>query len=412
MHLERAHVLSRLMFGMACLSPLLLGDGALRARAEVPQPYEDCTGSPIAPADYEANLTYWNWMKTSVYDPMFGASAPFPACERGIVLAHEPRNNIVYGEPDPTGAELPMYDPTVRETIPGHRFTDAGALPISVQVLRYEKIECGEAWGEAASLDPSAGLLFAVFSGPAGSVAVLSQVLTLGVQYEPEDTCGCCLPDGTCPVLISTDCLAQGGTPAPLGPIGDLDGDGCDDACIYPPDRYTTVVPVTLLNAQDVQAVNTYESVLRELAGICSGPVGFDPAFEAPEFLTTGTGGVDCSAPTVLQCIADYKRCRTEAAKDYRDANLRANAQYAAIAGGAVAAAGLAFKGCKFLGHPIAVGTCVAAVAVGLAIALKVTYDAYRDACRANNGTYLMGLDACRAGAEAGGCLDCMTWPI
>jgi hypothetical protein len=33
MHLERAHVLSRLMFGMACLSPLLLGDGALRARA-------------------------------------------------------------------------------------------------------------------------------------------------------------------------------------------------------------------------------------------------------------------------------------------------------------------------------------------------------------------------------------------
>ena len=171
-------------------------------------------------------------------------------------------------------------------------------------------------------------------------------------------------------------------------------------------------MPVTLLNAQDVQAVNTYESVLRELAGICSGPVGFDPAFEAPEFLTTGTGGVDCSAPTVLQCIADYKRCRTEAAKDYRDANLRANAQYAAIAGGAVAAAGLAFKGCKFLGHPIAVGTCVAAVAVGLAIALKVTYDAYRDACRANNGTYLMGLDACRAGAEAGGCLDCMTWPI
>jgi hypothetical protein len=404
MHTGRAHVLARAMFGMACLSPLFIGDGALRARADVPAPYEDCNGDPIAPEDYEATLAYWDWLETSVYEPIFGASAPYPACERGTVLTHEPQNWIVYGEPeDPLDPEVPVYDPTVRETISGHRFTDDGALPIDVQVLRYEKANYGDdVWGDAASLHPSAGLLFAVFSGPEGSVAVLSQVLTMDVQYEPEDTCGCCLPDGTCPLLTWTDCLAEGGTPAPLGPIGDLDGDGCDDACMYPPDRYSMLVPVTLLSDDDVDAANTYESVLRELAGICSPPVDFGPgAPELPELRA-----VDCNDPAILECIAQWHHCRTDALKDYRDANRQTAEVYGALAGGAIAAAAIAAKACTAL--TVGVGVCWAAVGVALVATLAVIAAAALAEYRTNKAIYAMARDACNADAEAGGCLDCL----
>ncbi|NLG42392.1 MAG: hypothetical protein GX547_04035 [Phycisphaerae bacterium] len=399
------------MFGMACLSPLFIGDGALRARAEISEPYEDCTGSPIAPADYEASLAYWNWMKTSVYDPMFGASAPFPACERGIVLAHEPRNNIVYGEPDPMGAELPVYDLTVRETIPGHRFTDAGALPISVQVLRYEKIDCGDAWGEAASLNPSTGLRYAVFSGPQGSVAVLSQVLTLDVQYEPEDTCGCCLPEGTCPVLISSDCLSQGGTPAPLGPIGDLDNDGCDDACMYPSGRYSMILPISLLSEEDVQVADTYEGVLRELAGICSGPVGFGLAFEAPspdELLTTDS--VNCSGPAIQECLEDYYLALRVAGSIFRADATAATVAYVAATAGALHLFATAAKACWVIGVPIGIALCVAGHAALYAAAVLAASAVYTTAMLAYRAQYDAARKAARDAAAAGGCLGCLYW--
>jgi hypothetical protein len=404
MHTGRAHVLARAMFGMACLSPLFIGDGALRARADVPAPYEDCNGDPIAPEDYEATLAYWDWLETSVYEPIFGASAPYPACERGTVLTHEPQNWIVYGEPeDPLDPEVPVYDPTVRETISGHRFTDDGALPIDVQVLRYEKANYGDdVWGDAASLHPSAGLLFAVFSGPEGSVAVLSEVLTLDAQYEPDDTYGCCLPDGTCPLLTWTDCLAQDGTPAPLGPIGDLDDDGCDDACIYPPERYTVVIPVGLLSADDVDAANTYESVLRELAGICSGPVGFgtEPPPGPPE-----RGDVDCSDPAVQVCLAQWDWCLGQADSDYYNRWNSAKTQYDRAERNAWADAAAGSALCAFTGPGVA--WCLRVVGARLAAALALASADYQDDCRAALQTYRTDLNACDNAAEAGGCADC-----
>ena len=53
-----------------------------------------------------------------------------------------------------------------------------------------------------------------------------------------EPMVSCCLPLGICVNnVMQSDCAAQGGTPLPAGAIclGDLDGDGIDDACLAQP---------------------------------------------------------------------------------------------------------------------------------------------------------------------------------
>jgi hypothetical protein len=297
----------------------------------------------------------------------------------------------------------------VRETIPGHRFTDTDALPINVQVLRYEKADYAyDAWGDAASLNPSAGLLFAVFSGPAGSVAVLSEVLTLDVQYEPDDTCGCCLPDGTCPLLTWTDCLTQEGTPSLLGPIGDLDGDGCDDACIYPPERYTMVMPLSLLSAEDIEAADTFESVLRELAGFCSGPVDFGPQPPEPP-QPSATRGVDCSDPVIQLCIAQYQDCLNKADRDYWNTQKSAMHNYNSIV--MLARIGLVAALAACFGSGPFAPLCQAAAAAAYAATVTCATLDYRTQSRSNRANYCADVNACYNTAQAGGCLDCLYWP-
>lgn len=65
----------------------------------------------------------------------------------------------------------------------------------------------------------------------------LAFVLTTNEPGPEEEAC--CLPDGTCVYLPPADCLLQGGFFPPGGVcLGDLDGNGVDDACEEPQSDY------------------------------------------------------------------------------------------------------------------------------------------------------------------------------
>ncbi len=68
----------------------------------------------------------------------------------------------------------------------------------------------------------------------------------------PQQPEGCCLPDGTCVMLLPADCLNMGGTPK--GPysrcLGDLNGNGTDDLC----DAKWLQMPDLSTNGIDVDA--------------------------------------------------------------------------------------------------------------------------------------------------------------
>lgn len=64
------------------------------------------------------------------------------------------------------------------------------------------------------------------------SVLILVPTKKLKVEPPPPQG-GCCLPDGKCVALDLQGCLAVGGTPVPAC-LGDLNGNGKDDACERP----------------------------------------------------------------------------------------------------------------------------------------------------------------------------------
>jgi hypothetical protein len=71
-------------------------------------------------------------------------------------------------------------------------------------------------------------------------------------EQTPQQPEGCCLPDGTCVMLLPADCLNMGGTPK--GPysrcLGDLNGNGIDDLC----DAKWLQMPDLSTNGTDVDA--------------------------------------------------------------------------------------------------------------------------------------------------------------
>jgi len=53
----------------------------------------------------------------------------------------------------------------------------------------------------------------------------------------------------------------------PVGPLGDLDGDGIDDGCAYPADRLTFFAPSVRLTVGGLSAMLEYERLLQMLGG-------------------------------------------------------------------------------------------------------------------------------------------------
>jgi hypothetical protein len=71
------------------------------------------------------------------------------------------------------------------------------------------------------------------WKGPGTSCADLNGNGIADICEEAHTPEACCLPDGTCLMLLPADCLMQGGTPKGPGSrcLGDLDQDGIDDLC-------------------------------------------------------------------------------------------------------------------------------------------------------------------------------------
>ncbi len=399
MNSDQLHERSRVLFALTALLPLLLGDAALReARAEALPPYFDCQGEPMDPADYQALLDHWAWLQSDVYVPVFGPDSPYPACEAGIILAAHPSRSVVVGEPpDPgspsQGAEA--YYLTDQVVIAGHRVTESGGLPVRLDVVHYVPVEELASPPEVQSIGLVAGILHAG-DGGGQSVPVLALVTTLALAApDPVAELGCCLPDGSFATLAVEDCTTQGGSLAALGPLGDSDGDGTDDACPYGYGTLTFLTVAQTLTADELEAFEEFERVLADLTGQSVGGE-FEPAPGAG-------GGQGGGGEPGMSCSEFYRWC-------VRQAKIEFDARMASAKSGlqiclSVAAATFwaVITGCGFTG-PAAGPLCAILALTGFAIAKAGCIAYYVSSTSTERSIYRNSLANCAATAQAMGC--------
>jgi len=258
-------------------------------------------------------------------------------------------------------------------------------------------------------------------------------VTTLALaEPDPEAELGCCsprrvargdLPDGSFATMPAGDCTTAGGSLALLGPLGDGDGDGVDDGCVYGADRLTLLTLTNTLSAEELAAFVDYENVVCELAGVCghveplgsrdggaglTGEGAEDDSVEG-DGATGGSDGSGAGAPSPSECMKKYSDCVRKAKKQF-DADM----QFAeGVVAGCLAAAAAWFLyeivACAL--HAGVVGGLIAAICVLDAV---LSYKVLMAACLAvylimagqAKRSYDAALAGCRQDAQAAGCDD------
>jgi hypothetical protein len=399
MNSDQLHERSRVLFALTALLPLLLGDAALReARAEAPPPYFDCQGEQIDPADYQALLDHWAWLQSDVYVPVFGPDSPYPACEAGIILAAHPSRSVVVGEPpDPgspsQGAEA--YYLTDQVVIAGHRVTEAGGLPVLLNVVHYVPVEELASPPEVQSIGLVVGILQAG-DGGGQSVPVMALVTTLALAApDPAAELGCCLPDGSFATLAAVDCATQGGSLAAFGPLGDGDGDGADDACAYGYGTLTFLTVAQTLTADELEAFEEFERVLADLTGQSVGGE-FEPAPGAG-------GGQGGGGEPGMSCSEFYRWCVRQAKIEFQSDMDLHKGILAICLSSAAALFQLTITICGFLG-PVAGPWCAVGALTAFVIAKATCVAVYKYSTASARNTYRNSLANCTAAAQAMGC--------